>query len=375
MLDAGLLDGRRVRRSFPTRQEAADEKARLEAELRRGGDRLAGIDEETRRRWLALEERCAAADGTLEEAVELWISTRPEPGGAAVTVAGLLERWTEEVRETRSARHVMQVAYQWRDFAAELEAARPGAGLREITGAHVSRHLERAGWSAATRRSRLAGISAVLGWAARRGFIPANPADGVNRPEVRMHDEIRFLTIPEARALLGAADAAASADPGERDCLIYLVLAMFLGVRRREIESANAGDLVMEEAEFIVPLGKASARKIHGRRSRRRRTVEMEPVALAWLARAGVADLSPALPVVGPNFRKRWEAIRFGVLRPWPGNVLRHSYATYHYAMWRDEGRLQANMGHDSSEVLHEHYRGLARKADAEAFWGLFPPD
>ena len=100
----------------------------------------------------------------------------------------------------------------------------------------------------------------------------------------------------------------------------------------------------------------------------------MEPCAVAWLEAAGLRDRDPAEAIRGAGFRKRWELIRDAVFPDgWPANTLRKTYATYHYAMHRDENRLQANMGHDSREVLHQHYRGIARRADAVAFWGLVP--
>jgi integrase len=102
----------------------------------------------------------------------------------------------------------------------------------------------------------------------------------------------------------------------------------------------------------------------------------MEPAALAWLTAAAgkVGAEKWTGSIRGVNFRKRWEALRDGVFPEWPKNVLRHTYASYHYALHRDEGKLQAMMGHDSKDVLHQHYRAVVRRADAEAFWGILPP-
>lgn len=367
----GVMNGARFRRTFTTKEEAMGEKARLSAQARRLGDRVAGLDPATVAEWLRLDDKCKVAGGDLAKAVEFYLSSLPD-GGEIVTPAELMERWKAAHDETRGGRHKFQVGYQWRDFLTGLDLAE-GCGIRAITSGHVARHLDRPEWSAATRRSRLAGISAVLGWAQKQGFLNENPAAKIPRPELRMEDEVRFLSIPECKALLAGFRAAAVADPRNRDCLLYLVLGMFLGLRRREIESAQVMEVDMVAREFVVPLGKTSARKIYGRRSRKRRTVEMEPVALAWMEEIGILGMDPAARVCGVNFRKRWEGIRKEVMEQWPPNPLRATYATYHYAMFRDESRLQANMGHDSVAVLHQHYRGLARRNEAEEFWGLFP--
>jgi hypothetical protein len=44
-----------------------------------------------------------------------------------------------------------------------------------------------------------------------------------------------------------------------------------------------------------------------------------------------------------------------------------------HYAMWQDEAKLQAQMGHESAKMLHQHYRALKTRKEAERFWALSP--
>ena len=59
---------------------------------------------------------------------------------------------------------------------------------------------------------------------------------------------------------------------------------------------------------------------------------------------------------------------------PWPANCMRHTFATYHIAMWQDANKTAYALGHTSGvDVLYQHYRGLATKAEAERFWGLRP--
>jgi integrase len=182
-----------------------------------------------------------------------------------------------------------------------------------------------------------------------------------------MEEEVRALSVEEARKLMEACWAS-----GQMDLVVSVTLGMFLGMRQQEIVRAEAEDIDLIQREVVVSLGKVSSRAVAGRRSRKRRVIEMEPAALAWLRAAGVDSMRGSIR--GVNFRKRWEALRDGVFPEWPKNVLRHTYASYHYALHRDEGRLQAMMGHDSKDVLHQHYRAVVRRADAEAFWAILPP-
>ncbi|NBO18402.1 MAG: hypothetical protein EBV03_04085 [Proteobacteria bacterium] len=364
----GMIDGRRVRLTFPTKDEADGARARLMARKARAGDKAALVPPETVAAWMRLEERCVAAGGTLAGAVEYWLQSRPGPGTAKLTE--LLPKWLLEKDASRGSRHVDQVAIHWKDWMVDAAAwLGPEAAASEATAAHVRDHVQGHGWTAATIRNRLASLSCVFGWAVRHGLCAANPVTLVPRPELPVADEVRFLSIPEARRLLRGVAARPEED---RDLMAYLALALFAGIRRAELLRAMVRDIDFDAGEFVVPLGKLSA-KIGSRfRSRKRRVVIMEKACREWLRWAGVDRRQPGERLILPNFRRRWDAAKV-VLSPWPSNVLRHTFPTYHYAWYRNEAELQAILGHDSPDVLVEHYRGLARRADAEAFLSLSP--
>lgn len=356
-----VIDGRRIRRTFETREAAEGELARLRREVAVAGHRVATIPEEVRARWLALDDRCRAVGSSLEEAAEAWLRARPD-GGEVIPAAVVLERWLDERRAVRSPQHTAAVAGCFRELLAEIG---PDLGIREITRGHLVQWLEGKNWV----RGRLANVSSVLGWAVRHGLLEVNPADQVPRPEVSMAEEVRVLSPDEAGRLMRAAWGS-----GEMDLVVSVVLGMFAGMRQREISSAEAGDIDLDGGEIVVPLGKVTSRLVAGRRSRKRRVITMEPAAQAWLEAAGVRMWDAAEPVRRTNFRKRWEALRCRVFPDgWPANVLRHTYASYHYALFRDEALLQAQMGHDSRDVLHQHYRAVVRRAEAERFWAILP--
>jgi integrase len=184
-------------------------------------------------------------------------------------------------------------------------------------------------------------------------------------------EEVRFLGITEVVTLLRAV---ANSGTDNRDLMTYLALALFAGVRRAEILRSTVRDIDFDARppEFIVPLGKLSAKVSAKPRSRKRRVIPMENVCVEWLLWAGVDLREPGEKLIRPNFRRRWDRAR-SCLSAWPANVLRHTFPTYHYAFHRNESELQAILGHDSKDTLVEHYRGLARRADADVFLSLGP--
>jgi hypothetical protein len=55
----------------------------------------------------------------------------------------------------------------------------------------------------------------------------------------------------------------------------------------------------------------------------------------------------------------------------WGQDIMRPSFASYHYAMWEDAGKTAAQMGHTSSQLIFKHYHKKVTKAEAEQFWNI----
>ena len=105
----------------------------------------------------------------------------------------------------------------------------------------------------------------------------------------------------------------------------------------------------------------------------RSRNVDIEPVLLAWLFR-----YQQPSGLVGPTNettynRKRKKILDKVKLAKWPNNAARHSYATYHLALHEDAAKTAHQLGHKDIGVLYRHYRGLARRQDAEKYWKIGP--
>jgi integrase len=60
-------------------------------------------------------------------------------------------------------------------------------------------------------------------------------------------------------------------------------------------------------------------------------------------------------------------------LTNWPANALRHSYASYHLAHFKDAAALALEMGHTNSALVFEHYRELVKPKDAQRYWDIKP--
>lgn len=141
-------------------------------------------------------------------------------------------------------------------------------------------------------------------------------------------------------------------------------MAEFLTLKER---LRVAGASIAEAVEFFMRFGTLV-----------KRPVDLSVNAVAWLraaeCRGQGAGRKPGDRVVPSNLKERWPAFwpKAGLL-VWPNNGLRHTFASMHYAMWQDEAKLQAQMGHESANMLHQHYRALKTRREAERFWALTP--
>ena len=137
-----------------------------------------------------------------------------------------------------------------------------------------------------------------------------------------------------------------------------------------EADPATMGGLQWENVNlaerFIRVLPETS-------KTRAGRLVEIGDNLLAWLAKYYKAS-GPVAPSPVTFIRYRREVMKEAKLRKWLPDVARHSYATYHFAMYESQDKLQAQMGHSGKAyILTKHYRGLATKTEAEKFWGILP--
>jgi integrase len=57
----------------------------------------------------------------------------------------------------------------------------------------------------------------------------------------------------------------------------------------------------------------------------------------------------------------------------WPQNALRHSFASYHLAHFKNAASTALELGHHDSRVTFAHYRELVKPKEAARYWKLKP--
>ena len=105
-------------------------------------------------------------------------------------------------------------------------------------------------------------------------------------------------------------------------------------------------------------------------KTKMRRAVEMSDNCLAWLK---LNEFS--LPIT--NSAHQWTAFLKDAKKAlghdkWPHDCLRHSYCSYALRKYESAGKVALNAGNNEG-TLYKHYLKAVTKAEAEAFWNIFP--
>jgi integrase len=143
-----------------------------------------------------------------------------------------------------------------------------------------------------------------------------------------------------------------------------LAIGAFAGLRDAEIKRLDWSEVDLARGHIEVKAAKA--------KSARRRIVPIQPNLAAWLrpytGRTGrVAPSSPR--------RKLVRVRAMAGLAKWPGNGLRHSFASYRMAATHDAPRVSAELGHTSPQMLYSTYRELVLPGEAERYWKIEPAE
>jgi integrase len=362
-----MRDGRRLQAVFASRKAAEGQIAEWQGERVELGDAIAGLGRAERMELGLWVLRCRDAGLRIGEVMAagfaaVQATARPRMTVAAACAGCMAER--ERIGASKTWKGTL--ASIFKALCVWQVGARPMGelDLSELTAPVVVGWLEGNGWEARTKNGYLGGVRGLTAWAVREKILVECPLQAIPR-WIETPGEVKRLSVEECRRLLvtvAREDAA---------LLGFVGLGLFAGVRPAEIRRLHWSDWHAAAGEITIAAGKA--------KTRQRDVIEVPAPGATWvdMGRAAQGDEAAAggALICPKNFVRRWDRARrkAGLYADWPEDGLRHTAATMHYAMHRNESAAQALLRHRSSAMLHRHYRGLATRAEAEAFWGLTP--
>lgn len=215
-----------------------------------------------------------------------------------------------------------------------------------------------------TREGHLRAVKALFRWAERQepALCRMDPTRGLSLRVEREAREVPILSPGGAAWLMAHAGGYRAA----------LALMLFAGVRPSEVNAREKPPLLWRHLDF-----KAKTIRIEAATAKTRAARVLEdlpPNLWDWLK---LDRGEPGQPVclLQTRFLSRWLMGREGCpLADWKQDVCRHSFATYHVALFSNVERTSLIMGHEGrARLLHQRYRGVATKAEAKEFFGIRP--
>lgn len=282
---------------------------------------------------------------TLQTAAQYWADQHA--AGVSITFTAALINFH---RDRAPANFRQRTEDGIRQRLARLEKTFGDKDLYAIGAADITAWLAAEHITGRTRNHYRANLHTFFEWAIRMGLATKNPTTAIL--PVRVDPKpIEYLTVPDTMALLRSA---VDADPGT---IPYLTIGLFAGLRPAELERLHARDV----ADTII-IGPTVAKM------RKQRHVTIQPNLRAWL------DAYPTKGAIAvKNLRTRIERLREQAAIPWPHDAMRHSFATYHCALYQDAPRTSHELGHAAPDLLYTNYRGLATQKDAATYFAITP--
>lgn len=329
----------------------------------------------------------------------------------AITLWEALEAMNRE-KETHQSPHTLATRTRRFSMLFTRCPSLPGTILGELTPALIRQSLDAAfARNPSTWNGTYRELSALCSYALEREWIQTNPFDKLKNKRVEER-EIIPLHPKQLRALLQACrppndeekahatrlrkliadatkpnataqdkkDAAtvnhyelklAYADTSE--LALYIALMAFAGVRPEEGKRLTWSDISLEDNVVSI---RARKSKTGGARH-----IKIRPCLRAWILAAEPNRHQPTDPVVPPeNLKFKMAALRrragFGsASTPWQSDALRHTFASMAIKAGEALEKVQADMGHTTTQLLASRYLNMAglTKALAKEYWGITP--
>ena len=356
-------DGTRVRENHKTQEEAVGRKSELDIEVVNIVTTTATRMKATRLTddQIKAAERVYAriGDHSLDEMADYFLKNYREPV-RQMTVAGAFELFIADRKKQNRRPDTLRNLNGRVGMFSRLHGTKD---VSEITFDDCRDFVFREGTSPRNQINDRLAVSNFLNWCMRRQFATTNHMANVDKPTVDAH-EPQVLVLPDCRKILAAAR-----DYKDGVLLPYVVTSLFAGLRPTEIARLTWDRVDLNEGTITLDGSMA--------KTRQRRIIKLPKNAIDWLL-----PLAPKQPNFVPaafqrHFGRVKSAAGFSLdggkeLRPWVQDYMRHTAISMHLAKHKHEGKAATWAG-NSPNVIHRHYKGLVKEADATEFWKLTP--
>jgi integrase len=358
---SGWLDGKRVRKNFPTRAEAEAERQTLEIQRlqRETGIRAAAtrLTDDQLHEAETVFRRLAGLPHSLAFYVDFALAKYREP----VSQKPLTEAVAEYVAMKEHEREQDMISEPYlvrmkRDLK-RLQKHFPGATVAELTGARLIGYFEARRAALKTYNNRRGIVSTFLKFALQRDWIADNPLVKIPARRIRRRRSGAITFAPPQ-----ATDLMAYVESNYPAAVPFFALCLFAGIR----PCLRTGEILRLRPEHVKLAEGVIRIDCEVSKVREPRPVTIQPNLAAWLRKYPLEKF-PIIPANLQHIREK-VAEKF----PLAHDVMRHSFISYFVAKFRSIGEAAIQAG-NSESIIRKHYLDLKTVEEAEQFFGILP--
>jgi integrase len=286
---------------------------------------------------------------TLEEAAQYYAQSHEAVTESQTVWAAIQKLLAAKKADRMSARYLKDLRNRLDRFGACFGERK----IASLSGAEIADWLRDLSLAPLTRNTFYLRLSALFSFAVEQRWVSENPLSRSMRAKV-VGSEPGILSPEQFSGLLSNASF---------ETLPYWAIGGFAGLRSAELSRLEWSDIDFEGGLIEITPRKSKTAS--------RRHVTIQPALKAWFE--PYRDQSNGL-ICPLNLRVKLEADRERAgITEWPSNALRHSFASYHLAHFKNSAELAHEMGHSDSELVFQHYRQRVKPAVAKLWWSILP--
>jgi integrase len=365
----GYVNGKRTRRfvnedGTPFTKAQADQYARLKnlelAQHGSEGTKLSTYDRVTAQRGV---EELASYGLTIDDAIRDAVE-KQKARQRSRAIEAVCDQYLESaVTRKLSHSHLLGLRRFFKRFCETFN----GKLISDLTTLDLEKFLSCIGpqWSASSRNQHRTKLTGLWFYGEKHGYCSEKVARNIDwlKPKENV---IGILSPAEIAAQMSAASP---------KIVVGMAIGAWAGLRVSEICLLDWRDIDLREKPDPKTGGYGFIRVLPANeKMASNRWVTILPNLAAWLRPFERSNG----PVVTPNKTAGFDELRQidqekAGLAEWPNNALRHSYASYHYAHFKDLALLISEMGHTGPRQIFKHYREVVRPEDAPEYWQIAP--
>lgn len=347
-----MINGKRIARNFSSKKQCEDfAKKFIESQASLGNDALF-FHKEDKILLSKIKEICGDFDPL--EALNFWKKHYKPSAAGSVSCKHAFDEFTAWLKESgRAERTIKTIETTKRKFLERFSSDL----VSKIGKDEILSWVNKLPIAPRSKRNHIGNITNFLNWCkiAKSWIVDVPKIDERLLPKSNK-EPVHIWTAAEAES------AIRHIEKHERGYLAHYALRMFAGLRTSEAEQMRWEWIDFENRRITVPAHICKTRDAW--------------VILPEYCPSTVFEwLIPLRQESGAIQKPAGKArIRIATACAWKPNVLRHTFATMHVALYGDESKTILATRHTNIGTLRANYRGVNQtKADAERFFALRP--